>query len=161
MGSTARIATVLFWLRNWSRELVAQSAFPGSRRAGDTQHQRSAGVREQFLQQRFGFGTAVFDPGRGAGQGSMSPARIFRLFSLRQADWQSAAGWQPAPRFSSIGLQQLPRDHQPLDFAGAFADGAQLGVAKEFLHRIVLDEAVAAVDLHGFIGDAHGGLGGE
>src|ERR1700733_10341911 len=64
-------------------------------------------------------------------------------------------------RHASNALQQLARDHQPLDFAGAFADGAELGVAKKFLHRIVFDEAVAAMDLHGFIADAHGGLGGE
>ena len=48
-------------------------------------------------------------------------------------------------------LQQLPRDHQALDLAGAFADGAELDVAVELLDRVVLDEAVAAVDLHGLV----------
>ena len=58
-------------------------------------------------------------------------------------------------------FEQLPRDHQPLDLAGAFADGAELDVAVELLHRIVLDEAVAAVNLDGLVRDAHGGLGRE
>src|SRR5271167_2138277 len=55
-------------------------------------------------------------------------------------------------------LQNLPRDHQTLDLAGPFADSAQFHVAVELLCRIVLDEAVAAVNLHALIGAAHGDL---
>src|SRR5579872_161163 len=51
-------------------------------------------------------------------------------------------------------------DDQALDFAGAFADGAELHVAVKLLRGIVLDEAVAAENLHGFVGHAHGGLAG-
>ena len=57
-----------------------------------------------------------------------------------------------SPQFQTqLILQQLPRDHQPLDFAGTFADGAQLHVAIELFRRIIFDEAVAAVDLHAFV----------
>src|SRR5271166_6435807 len=52
-------------------------------------------------------------------------------------------------------LQDLPRDDQPLDLAGAFADGAELYVTIELLSRIVLDEPVAAVNLHSFVGTLH------
>src|SRR5215470_5804727 len=62
--------------------------------------------------------------------------------------------------FTSI-LQQLPRNHQPLYLAGAFADGAQLHVAVVLFGGIVLDEAVAAVDLHAFVGALDGDFAGE
>src|SRR5215472_9601663 len=39
-------------------------------------------------------------------------------------------------------LQQLPRDHQSLNLAGALADRTQLDVAIEFLRGIILDEPV-------------------
>ena len=55
-----------------------------------------------------------------------------------------------------ISSQNLARDYQALNFAGAFADGAEFHVAIKFFRRIILDEAVAAVNLHGFIRDAHG-----
>src|SRR5260370_1076896 len=64
-----------------------------------------------------------------------SPPRIFRATS----------------DILGFALEQLPRDHQALDLAGALADGAQLHVAIEFLDRIVLGEAVAAVDLQRFV----------
>src|SRR5208282_2269788 len=47
-------------------------------------------------------------------------------------------------------LQQLPRNHQPLNLASPFANGAQLHVAIKLLRRIVLDEPISAVDLHPF-----------
>src|ERR1039457_760044 len=51
------------------------------------------------------------------------------------------------------------RDHEPLDFARALADGAELYVPVELLDGKVLDEAVTAVDLDGALGRAHGDLG--
>src|ERR1700690_1784825 len=54
-----------------------------------------------------------------------------------------------------LGIEDLARDHKPLNFAGAFADGARLDVAVEFFHRIVLEEPVAAVNLHRLIGHAN------
>jgi hypothetical protein len=52
--------------------------------------------------------------------------------------------------------QNLARDHQALDFAGALANRAQFHVAIKLFRRIIFDEAVAAVNLHGFVRDAHG-----
>ena len=52
--------------------------------------------------------------------------------------------------------QNLPRDHKSLNFAGAFADGAQFHVAVKLLGRIILDEAIAAVNLYRFIRYADG-----
>src|ERR1041385_5900564 len=57
--------------------------------------------------------------------------------------------------FCLLVLQQFPGNHNPLDFAGAFADGAELHVAIKLFRRIILDEAVAAVDLHAFICALH------
>ena len=51
--------------------------------------------------------------------------------------------------------KKLARDHQALNFAGAFADGAELHVAIIFFRRVILDESVAAVNLHRFVRDAH------
>src|SRR5579884_2766776 len=62
---------------------------------------------------------------------------------------------------------ERPRDHHLLHLVGALADGQDLGVAVEAAHGVLLDEAVATVDLHGLLGRAHGqppglelGLGG-
>src|SRR3712207_3273307 len=46
-------------------------------------------------------------------------------------------------------------DHHLLDLVGALADGEDLRVAVEAAHRVLLDVAVAAVDLHGLLGRAH------
>ena len=82
--------------------------------------------------ERAGFGAPVFDQRGGAGEARGSPASMA----------------------STVTFQQLARDDQALNFAGAFADGAELDVAIELLDRIIFDEAVAAVDLDGFVGDA-------
>src|SRR5579864_3857809 len=63
------------------------------------------------------------------------------------------------PAASSFA-EDLAGDDQALDFAGAFADGAEFYVAVKLLRGIVLDETVAAEDLHGFVGHAHSGLAG-
>src|ERR1035438_5907270 len=48
-------------------------------------------------------------------------------------------------------LQQLSRDYEPLNLAGALADRAQLHVAIKLLSGIILDKAVTAVNLHSFV----------
>src|SRR5262245_62464887 len=58
------------------------------------------------------------------------------------------------------GSQQLAGDHQPLDLAGALADGGELHVAEVLLGRVVLDESVAAEDLDAVLGCADSNLGG-
>src|SRR5438093_932352 len=79
-------------------------------------------------------------------------------FSAHRGSMNSMVNSWPA-WFSGLHRpQQLPRDHQPLHFARAFANRAQLDVAEIFLGRIVLDEAVAAMNLDALLGDAHGDL---
>src|SRR5207247_10807960 len=57
--------------------------------------------------------------------------------------------------------QELAGNDEFLDFAGAFADGAEFHIAVILLHRVVLDKTVAAVNLHGFVRDADGDFAGE
>src|SRR5271170_5131784 len=59
----------------------------------------------------------------------------------------SAARWHD--------LENLARDYHALNLAGSLADGAELYIAIVLLRRIVLDKAVAAVQLHRLIADAH------
>src|SRR5579863_9134524 len=83
---------------------------------------------------------------------------------------RASARWSPVrtPRISSaadssmgmLALEQLARDHHALYFASALADGAQFHVAVKLFDWIILDEPVAAVNLHGLIGGAHRSLGG-
>src|SRR6266478_9057160 len=57
--------------------------------------------------------------------------------------------------------EELAGNDQFLNFAGTFANGAELDVAVKFFGGIVLDEAVAAVNLHAFVGDADGDFTGK
>src|SRR6185437_15859826 len=56
--------------------------------------------------------------------------------------------------------QELAGNDHSLDFASAFADGAELYVAVILFGRVVLDEAVATMNLDGFIGHADGHFSG-
>src|SRR5437016_4896154 len=60
-------------------------------------------------------------------------------------------GWRLDPYLlrSRAGADHL------LDLVGALADREDLRVAVEAAHRVLLDEAVAAVDLHGLLRAAH------
>src|SRR6201999_3675250 len=60
----------------------------------------------------------------------------------------------PAPALTSS--PERPRDHHLLHLVGALADRQDLGVAVEAADRVLLDVAVAAVDLDGLLGAAHG-----
>src|SRR5262249_45615762 len=76
---------------------------------------------------------------------------------------RSTQDWSVVGIFALCGesiLQQLPRDHQALDLAGALADGAELHIAIKLFRRVVLDKAVAAVDLYAFVGRLHRHLAG-
>src|SRR5690349_136359 len=61
----------------------------------------------------------------------------------------------------TLGIQKLARDHQPLDLAGPFANGAEFYITVELFHRVILQEAVAAVNLHRLVGYTHRRLRGE
>src|ERR1700722_20363612 len=94
------------------------------------------------MAERFSISVAARATARG------SPARILRDKSVICAN-----------DLRSFALQELARDHQALDLTGALADGAQLHVPIELFDRVVLDESVATMDLHGFVRGAHRNLG--
>src|SRR5260370_29788252 len=60
----------------------------------------------------------------------------------------------------SIVVEDLPGNHHALNFAGAFADGAELRVTVKFLDGIILDETVASEDLHRFVRDTYSDFAG-
>src|SRR6187549_2643516 len=70
----------------------------------------------------------------------------------------SGRGYRRSPNPSSVPwprrclAAELARDHHLLDLVGALADREDLGVAIEAADRVLLDEAVAAVDLHRLLG---------
>src|SRR5690606_24329970 len=51
-------------------------------------------------------------------------------------------------------------DDEFLDLAGALVQGGDTGVPQVLAGRVLVDVAVAAEDLHGVVGGAHGRLGG-
>ncbi len=57
--------------------------------------------------------------------------------------------------------KKLPGNHQFLNFAGAFPDSAELHVAVVLLGWIILDETVAAMNLHALVGHAHRDFAGK
>src|SRR5436305_7540777 len=57
-------------------------------------------------------------------------------------------------RFIGLGAERA-RYHHLLDLVGSLADGEDLRVAVEAAHRVLLDVAVAAVDLHGLVARLH------
>src|SRR5580700_3520228 len=82
----------------------------------------------------------------------------WRLWRVRANARRQRESYGTIPSFA---LEELPRDHQALDLAGAFANGAQLDVAIELFDRIVLGETVTAVDLHRLVGGAHRNFGSK
>src|SRR5688572_8762821 len=70
----------------------------------------------------------------------------------------STAAVRLEPGGRASGGKQLPRDDQPLDLAGPFANRCELHVAEELLRRIVLDEAVPPEDLDPVLRHTHGNL---
>src|SRR5206468_9283318 len=54
--------------------------------------------------------------------------------------------------FMSVLFQDLLGDHQPLNLRGALVDLGDLRVAEQPLHSVLVDVAVAAVDLHALLG---------
>src|SRR5689334_16171537 len=82
--------------------------------------------------------------------GTDEARRTFPARTMRPIDYPTALRPTAAQDLRPAELlQDLPRDHQPLDLRGALADLADLGVAEHALHRVVLRVAVAAVDLDG------------
>src|SRR6266849_2885077 len=72
------------------------------------------------------------------------------------------------PRLSSnylgclrLTVEKVSGDDELLDLGRPLVELGDLGVPEVPLHRVFRDEAVAAVDLDGVRGHAHGHLGGE
>src|SRR5256885_11253473 len=95
----------------------------------------------------------------------MSAAPAGASFSMSVMARAMARGSPESSRSDRVGsgmndgnlpAQQLPRNHETLNFARPFANRAQFDVAEEFLGRIVFDEPVPAVNLHALLGRAHG-----
>src|SRR4051794_35421527 len=96
------------------------------------------------------------------------------LRPLFQCVAEAGLACRPQPRTSVISLPsrlcssngglisapQRPRDHHLLNLVGALADREDLGVAVEAAHGVLLDVAVAAVDLHGLLAGADGQAAG-
>src|SRR5881397_3618031 len=61
----------------------------------------------------------------------------------------------------AAGHEDLARDHEALDLRRALVELHDLRVAHQLLDRVLLDEAVASVDLDGVDGDLHRGVRGE
>src|SRR5581483_2777087 len=57
-------------------------------------------------------------------------------------------------------FQNLSRDHQPLNLARSFANGAQLHVAVKLFRWIILNESIATVNLYPFICDSNSDFAG-
>src|SRR6185369_1173878 len=64
-------------------------------------------------------------------------------------------GYRSRCWFTSGLAAELARDHHLLHLVGALADREDLGVAVEAADGVLLDVAVAAVDLHGLLGRTH------
>src|SRR5262245_4344340 len=58
----------------------------------------------------------------------------------------------------SRAVQKLARDHEPLDFARALADGQEFHVAEVLFGRVVLHKPVTTVDLDAVVGHLHRNL---
>src|SRR5450755_1025621 len=92
----------------------------------------------------------------------LAPARTRgRDPSTPQADsLRKTLAWTIDSVFQQSVFQQLPCNHQALNLAGAFSNGAEFHVAIELFGGIVFDVAVAAVDLHAFIGTPYRNFAG-
>src|ERR1035437_5808297 len=166
VGSTARMAMVLPCLRNSNASASTRVLLPapGGPVMPTMRAWPVAGASSRRVSRAWG--SRFSTPVARRDNARVSPSRIFRaswVISLPsvQTGQEACPTWARIRRDRTLGLEELPCDHQALDLAGAFADGAEFDVAVELFDGVVLDEAVAAVDLHGLAGDADGGLGSE
>src|ERR1017187_7053868 len=176
VGSIARMATVFPWLRRAVASASTSVLLPApggpvipTMRACPANSSNSRSV-SSACGSRFSMPVAARASARASPSRILRAREFIRLLSLRfcllfcllSSDFclLNPAGISRAKPLL-LTFQKLPCDHQTLNLAGAFPDGAQLHVAIKLLHRVILDEAVAAVDLHGLAGDAHRRLGSE
>src|SRR6476469_6209282 len=98
---------------------------------------------------------------------SSSASLVATPGSCSSALTRPMAGERYALRRDGLGLgdaarqQRLAGDDQALDLGRALVQLHDLRVAHQLLDGVLLDEAIAAVDLHGVRGDLHRRVGGE
>ena len=143
VGSTAMMPTCFAFAPQFVDQSIHQRALARARRAGDADHRGASGVRKELLEQRVSGGPAILDRRCGTGE----RARIAGENFLGPGRHQLFSSWRAITR-RWISLVPSPMVHS-------------FDVAIELLDRIILDEAVAAVDLHRFVGDAHRDLARE
>src|SRR5439155_5584070 len=94
-------------------------------------------------------------------RGRRGPATPLVVAAFSEPDLGGERDDRPGWLVDAARQQRLARDDQPLDLRGALVELHDLRVAHELLDGVVLDEAVAAVDLHGVGRDLHRGVRGE
>ena len=120
-------------------------------------------MREYLLEQVGAFAAALFDGADGSTD--RKPVSVENLLQavLRFSSLISRFSF-PVSRILNekrptrnvfLRPQQLARDHHPLYLAGPFPNRTQLRIAPILFSRIILDEAVTAVNLDRLFGDAH------
>src|SRR5262249_10864833 len=135
------------------------------RSSGDAGKIRLTGVRKEILQKRFRFLCVIFDGRNGAGNRSnIACKHLLRpRFNVRR---HAFPGRRKPPKktcfyYLRFLTEQLARDDNFLNFCGASAVSAELHVAKNFSPGIFFNEAVTAVNLYAFIGDADRDFAGK
>jgi ABC-type sugar transport system ATPase subunit len=86
---------------------------------------------------------------------SIAGAKVDEEWFSMLIDTSASAIGTPTKPGCRSGAERAGDDHL-LDLVGALADGEDLGVAVEAAHRVFLDVAIPAVDLHRLLGRAHG-----
>ena len=141
-----------------SRKPVNKRALSRSRCAGNARQIGLARMRKKKPQQRLRFLLMIFDRrDRARHRPHIARAHLFRPCFNGQSHICPVELLEEARRISLLFLaEELPGNHQLLNFAGAFADGRELHVAVILLRGVILDEPVAAVNLHALVGHLDG-----
>src|SRR5882672_5168483 len=147
------------------RETIHQGAFSSAWCSCDAGKISTACVGKQTFQKQFGFGRMIFNGSDSAGDGeNFAGTDLLRpVFNCSGHDFPEGSGQAREACFYYLRFfaEKLARDDKFLNFAGALPDGTELDVAVKLFGRIVLDEAVATVNLHAFVCNANGNLAGK
>ena len=125
-------------------------AHPDGRRSGDRREPRVARRSRRARPLR-----RARTERRAARPASVESARGHDLLRRRGPPPRAAAALRGARRLRLHGARGNPEragDHEPLDLVGSLADREDLRVPVEPADRVLLDVAVAAVDLHRLVG---------
>src|SRR5215467_8035534 len=106
-------------------------------------------------------GAAARAPATASTAMSSRPRFIYVSSTLRDRMHRAAGECARDTVVNCCSERKTLRDDLLHDLGGAGSDGPEAHVAEEALHGKLAHVAVAAVELHGLIGDAFGHLGGE